>query len=57
MDATAMFYQWPLPPDSQWFTGVIAHRGQEYFRVCPMGFINSVPHVQPELSDPPLFNW
>ncbi|CEN62172.1 hypothetical protein ASPCAL08810 [Aspergillus calidoustus] len=45
-DATAMFYQWPVHPDSYQHTGVVSHRGQEFFKVCIMGFLNSVPHVQ-----------
>jgi hypothetical protein len=38
-------------PGLQWFKGVIMHRGQEYFYVCPMGFINRLPQIQRQVDD------
>lgn len=46
LDITKSFYQRMVHPDDQHRTATVTHRGQELFRVCPMGFKRSPAHQQ-----------
>jgi hypothetical protein len=44
--ATQIFHQWRIHPSAYKRVAVVSHRGQEYFKVCPMGFRNGGTYVQ-----------
>lgn len=45
-DVTSSFYQRMIHPDDAHRTAAVTHRGQEMFRVAPMGFKRSPAHQQ-----------
>jgi hypothetical protein len=51
IDATQFFYQWRIHPSAYKHVAVVSHRGQEYFKVCPMGFRNSGTSVQRQIDN------
>lgn len=50
VDATKFFYQWLVATNDQHKLTVASHRGQEYYKVAPMGFCNSPPYVQRQMD-------
>lgn len=46
LDGLGWFHQWRIHPDYTHYVSVITARGQETMLVTPMGFKNSVAHVQ-----------
>jgi len=50
-NAISFFYQWAVKTEDWTKLAVNSHRGQEFLKVAPIGFANSVPYVQREIDN------
>lgn len=50
LDCAAFFHQWPVHREDQHKLTVVSHRGQESYKVCPIGYRNSPPYVQRQVK-------
>lgn len=51
VDARYFFYQFAVAVQDRWKFAIDSHRGQKRLKIAPMGYCNSIQHVQRILDD------